>query len=142
GQKSDTSFIKNNKINTGRGGVILADPRTLATEQQGVFAGGDVVTGPQTVIEAIAAGQRAACSIKRYLQGEELLPRMERDDQEVIPVTQIFPTDEELQQKARFESSHIPITDRVSSFKEVAMSYDADIAKKESARCLRCDLEV
>ncbi|MBE9502390.1 MAG: FAD-dependent oxidoreductase, partial [Chloroflexi bacterium] len=74
GQRPDTSLIKNNEIKIGRGGTIVADPRTLVTDRKGVFAGGDARTGPQTAIEAIAAGQRAASSIKRYLQGEELSP--------------------------------------------------------------------
>ncbi|OGO03448.1 MAG: hydrogenase, partial [Chloroflexi bacterium RBG_13_53_26] len=69
GQRPDTSFLGGDGVKTGRGSTIVADGRTLATDRPGVFAGGDAVTGPQTVIEAIAAGQRAASSIKRYLHG-------------------------------------------------------------------------
>ncbi len=48
---------------------IVADPRTLATGRAGIFAGGDVVSGPRTIIEAVAAGRRAAASIHGYLAG-------------------------------------------------------------------------
>ena len=48
---------------------IVADPRTLATGRAGVFAGGDVVSGPKTIIDAVAAGRRAAASIHEYLAG-------------------------------------------------------------------------
>ena len=55
-----------------RGGLDRVDPQTLATSRTGVFAGGDVVTGPNTVVDAIAAGKRAAAMIDRYLEGEKL----------------------------------------------------------------------
>jgi len=53
-------------------GSIAADPRTLATSRKGLFAGGDVVTGPNTVVDAIAAGKKAAVMIDRYLSGDQL----------------------------------------------------------------------
>lgn len=55
-----------------RRGTPEVDVHTLETSAEGVFAGGDVVTGPNTVIEALAAGRRAAVSIDRYLRGEDL----------------------------------------------------------------------
>ena len=48
---------------------IVADPRTLATGRAGIFAGGDVVSGPKTIIDAVAAGRRAAASIHEHLAG-------------------------------------------------------------------------
>lgn len=54
-----------------KGGRLCVDPKTLQTNREGVFGGGDLVTGPYTVVDAIAAGQRAAASIDRYLQGAE-----------------------------------------------------------------------
>lgn len=61
-------------LELGRGSTIRIDPDTLVTNRQGIFAGGDVVTGPATVIEAIAAGSKAARSIDRYLRDESLPP--------------------------------------------------------------------
>ncbi|MBI4679141.1 MAG: FAD binding domain-containing protein [Elusimicrobia bacterium] len=67
GQTADLSHV-GRKVKTARG-LIVADPETGATSQAGVFAGGDAVSGPASVIEAIAAGRRAASAIDRYLGG-------------------------------------------------------------------------
>jgi glutamate synthase (NADPH/NADH) small chain len=56
-------------LQTGRHGVLVADPQTGATTKPGVFAGGDIVTGAATVISAMGAGKRAAAAIDRYLRG-------------------------------------------------------------------------
>ncbi len=53
-------------------GLIKADPDTCATSREGVFAGGDVVSGPWIAIAAVAAGLEAAVSIDRYLNGQDL----------------------------------------------------------------------
>ncbi len=142
GQRPDTPFIKDGEIQTGKGGTIVADYRTLATGRRGVFAGGDAVTGPQTVIEAIAAGQRAASSIRRYLQGQELSPLVERNGYEPIAYSSIPPSDEETKEKARIKTPELPMTDRKTSFREVTLSYSPEEAREEASRCLRCDLEV
>ena len=142
GQRPDTSFIKGGEIQTGRGGTVVADRRTLATGRKGVFAGGDAVTGPKTAIEAIAAGQRAACSIRRYLQGQEFSPLVERNGYEPIAYSSTPPSDEETREKARIKTPELPLTDRKTSFKEVTSSYNPEEAREEASRCLRCDLEV
>ena len=141
GQKPDTSFIKTEGVEV-KNNVIVADRRTLATAHPGVFAGGDVVTGPKTVIEAIAHGQRAASSIKRYLQGKELGPRVERYSYEPIPTSRLLPTDEETKERTRISEAEIPLKERKTSFKEVALAYTAEQAKNEASRCLRCDLDI
>ena len=142
GQRPDTSFIKGNGVKMESGGIVTADRRTLATGRRGVFAGGDAVTGPQTAIEAIAAGQRAASSIKRYLQGKELSPLVERDGYRPIAIPSLPPSEEETQEKARVEISEIPMSDRKTSFKEIVLPYSPEQAREEASRCLRCDLEV
>jgi len=114
----------------------------LATGRKGVFAGGDAVTGPQTVIEAIAAGQRAASSIKRYLQGKTLSPLVERDGYEPIAYSSVPPSDEETKEKARIRASEIAMSQRKTSFKEITLTYSPEAAVEEASRCLRCDLEV
>jgi len=141
GQRPDASFIKDNKIKIGRGGTIVADPRTLATTRSGVFAGGDAVTGPKTVIWAVAAGQRAASSIKRYLQGKPLSPFIERDGYEPIEVPKIPPTEDEVKVRSRVYPSHIDPREQKSSFKEIVFPFTPEEAKAEASRCLRCDLE-
>lgn len=142
GQRPDTSFIKNGNIPTAKSGAVVADRRTLATGREGVFAGGDAVTGPQTVIDAIAAGQRAASSIRRYLRGEELSPLVERNGYEPIAYSSEPPSEEETKEKPRVRTSEIAMTIRKASFKEVTLPYSPDKAREEASRCLRCDLEV
>jgi len=142
GQRPDTSFLKGDGIGTARGGTIVADPRTLATGRKGVFAGGDAVTGAATVIEAIATGQRAACSIKRFLRGEELSPLVERNGYEPIAVPSVMPTEEELKERHRIKIAEIATADKKASFKEVVLPYSVKEAREEASRCLRCDLEV
>jgi heterodisulfide reductase subunit A len=69
GESPDISFIPKELEVTQRN-TIEVNPFTLETSMPGIFAGGDAVLGPATVIEAIAAGIRAAISIDRYLKGE------------------------------------------------------------------------
>jgi NADH-quinone oxidoreductase subunit F len=140
GQRPDTSSMKLGAAKIGKGGTLVADKRTLATEQKGVFVGGDAATGPFTVIEAIASGQRAASSIKRYLNGKDLGPRVERQDPENIEYDHIPPTDEETSERPRLKLSEIPLSERKSSFKECVVNYSAKEAKEECSRCLRCDI--
>src|SRR5207342_3512690 len=64
---------------------IVADPHTLATGRAGIFAGGDVVSGPKTIIDAVASGRRAAASIHEYLSG---VP----DGEQAIFATVRYPT--------------------------------------------------
>jgi NADH-quinone oxidoreductase subunit F len=141
GQRPDTSFLRRDGISSTKRGTIVADPRTLATGRKGVFVGGDVYTGAATVIEAIAAGQRAACSIRRYLQGEELTPLVERNGYEPIDVPSVMPTEEQLEEKHRLKIGKIPAADRITSFREAVLPYSAKEATEEASRCLRCDLE-
>jgi NADH-quinone oxidoreductase subunit F len=123
-----------------KGGAIVVDKRTLTTGRPGVFAGGDVATGPNTVIDAIAAGRRAANVIHRYLQGQGLLVPAEP----CLPTAYVEP--DESQQDAgskvsRVEVSALPAAKRRHSFAEVEATVTAEAAAREARRCLRCDLE-
>ena len=140
GQRPDTESIKLGSVKTARGGVLVADKRTLATDQKGVFAGGDAFTGPWTVIEAIASGQRAASSIKRFLSGKDPGPRVDRQDAETFEYANVPPTDAETAERARVRISEIRPADRKTSLKEVVLDYTAKEAREECSRCLRCDI--
>jgi len=72
GQSVDGSFATGNNLKFTENGLISVNTDTLQTARDGIFAGGDVVTGPQTVIEAIAQGKKAALSIAAYIQGKEV----------------------------------------------------------------------
>jgi NADH-quinone oxidoreductase subunit F len=140
GQRPDAASMKLGSVKTGKGGTIVADKRTLATDQKGVFTGGDSFTGPLTVIEAVASGQRAASSIKRYLTGKDLGPRVDRQEPETFKYGMTAPTEEETKEHARVGIAEIRLADRKSSFKEVVVGYTPKEAKEECTRCLRCDI--
>jgi NADPH-dependent glutamate synthase beta subunit-like oxidoreductase len=140
GQRPDTESLNLGSVKTGRGGILAADQRTLATDHKGVFAGGDAFTGPLTVIDAIASGQRAASSIKRYLSGKDLGPRVDRQDAETFQYSNVPPTDAETAEHARVRMAEIRPADRKTTMKEVAINYTAKEAREECSRCLRCDI--
>ncbi len=70
---------------TGQGDTLQVAPDTLATPRDGVFAGGDVVSGPASVIEAIAAGRDAATSIDKYLGGNGIIDEVLTEIEEPSP---------------------------------------------------------
>lgn len=115
---------------------IVADPRTLATGRAGIFAGGDVVSGPKTIIEAVAAGRRAAASIHEYLAGAT-------DGEAEIFAAVRYPTPPEatlsvdLATRPRVHAP-LPMVD-TGSFKATAPGFDEAEAHREAARCFRCD---
>ncbi|MDD4875782.1 MAG: FAD-dependent oxidoreductase [Dehalococcoidales bacterium] len=126
------------QLSRGRGGVIETD-KTSATSRKGVFAGGDVVSGPATVIEAIAGGRKGAINIDRYLGGNGII------DEELIPAEEYedcVGRKEGMFYQHRCEMTNIPVEERLNNFKEVEMGCDEGAALKESWRCLQCDLRL
>jgi NADPH-dependent glutamate synthase beta subunit-like oxidoreductase len=121
-----------------RNGTITVDADTLATTREGVFAGGDAVSGPASVIEAIAAGRQAAISIDKYLGGEGNID-------EVLAAPEIEPEpanpDEMEAGKYRPEMPARPCEERIRNFAQVVLGYSPEMAIEETKRCLRCDLE-
>jgi len=120
--------------------TVKVDFRTLQTNRPGIFAGGDLITGPNTIVEAIAHGKKAAVMIDRYIKGEKLIqPRVVRLPEIYVPAPEdIDPFDEHI---ARVETPRADVQWRKRGFVEVEMSLTVDEAKRESGRCLRCDLE-
>jgi len=115
-------------------GRVCVDPRTMQTAAEGLWAGGDCVTGPATVIKAIAAGQRAAVAIDRHLGGTGDLP----------PDTGFSfrrPEEEELGPIPRAREPELPAPERIRTFCEVVACLEESQALAEARRCLRCDLE-
>jgi NADH-quinone oxidoreductase subunit F len=105
-----------------------------------VFAGGDLVTGPNTVVDAIAAGKKAAGVIDRYLQGRELREALRVR----LPGTFIEAAavgGEEREEATRAEPATLPVESRKKNFAEVEMTVSVEEAHREARRCLRCDLE-
>jgi len=140
GEEVNSGAITGKGIETGSGGRLRVSTETLAAGREGVFAGGDVVTGPNTVVDALAAGKRAAAMIDKYLSGEPLehtyrpnLPEFYLEPVEVSP--------EEAAQGVRVEPKAVDPGERVKSFREVEMTISEADAVREARRCLRCDLE-
>jgi NADH-quinone oxidoreductase subunit F len=116
----------------------VVNPDTLMTNRAGVFAGGDVITGPNTVVDAIAAGKRAAVMVERYLKGEE----MKKVPMRHLPKIYVEPLPmEEATAEGRAETPRAPVEWRCRGFAEVEMSLSEEEACREARRCLRCDLE-
>ncbi|MBI5442912.1 MAG: FAD-binding protein [Deltaproteobacteria bacterium] len=132
GQAPDRSFAPPGLGITGSG-TVEADPLTGETTLPGVFAGGDVVSGPATVVKAIAAGKRAAVSIDRYLRGEDL-----REGRNLIPERVKTPPRDGIPKAARRESPLLPLPERAGNFREVALGFDEELAYPEAGRCMTC----
>jgi len=136
GQSSDLSFLgSHHKFKLVRGRGFEVDPLTLETNLKGIFAGGDTVTGPDTVIEAMAAGRKAAISIDRYLNGEDM--RVGREG-EGSQESEIEVDTEGVEPKKRTEVATLPLSGRKGNFKEVVLGFSEEEAIKEAKRCLAC----
>lgn len=133
---------QNDGFKTTKAGTLSVDPMTLATHLPGVFAGGDLVSGPSTVVEAMASGYRAALSIDRYLKGKDLYKdrayqALERAD--VPKAEEEEGASEAIKPRAAMPS--MAADRRVCTFEEVNLGFDEETAIREAKRCLRCDLE-
>lgn len=115
---------------------IVADPRTLATGHAGVFAGGDVVSGPKTIIDAVASGRRAAGAIHEYLAG---VP----DGEAAVLAAVRYPTPPPDRLTLDLGVRHrerLPDADYVpGSFIATQGGFDSRSAVAEATRCFRCD---
>jgi NADH-quinone oxidoreductase subunit F len=140
GDAPDIDFISSMGIELTQLGAIRSDQETLCTSRPRVFAGGDVVTGPNTVVRAIAAGKRAAIMIDRYIRGETL----KQPEAIKLPKTYVescMLSEQELSQSRRAEPPLAAIQQRKTSFVEVELTLSEEDARREAKRCLRCDLE-
>jgi pyruvate/2-oxoglutarate dehydrogenase complex dihydrolipoamide dehydrogenase (E3) component len=130
GQSSDLSDFPK-EICLTQEGTIMADPITLETTRPGVFAGGDAVSGPCSVVEAIAEGKKAALSIDRYLKRENLREGQERQITEVPKppsggVTNIVWQSPPL----------LSVNQRSHNFNEIKIGFSEDTALDESQSCM------
>jgi NADH-quinone oxidoreductase subunit F len=140
GQSVDLGpVVKGEEIAVSLRRTLEVNPETLQTTLEDVFAGGDCVTGPASIIEAIAAGKKAARSIHRYLRGEPLekkvhhaVRRMRVEEAEV--------TEEEKETLKRPDMPLSSLTKRKTTFERAELGLTEGMAKKEAKRCLRCDL--
>ena len=140
GERPDSDCFASMRLQLDKSGRLRTDAKTLCANRKGVFAGGDLVTGPNTVVDAIAAGKNAAEMIDRYLRGEELAESPGVNLPEVF-IEPAVVGDEELEDVARVEPATLDAKARRKSFSEVELPLSVEQASREARRCLRCDLE-
>jgi len=139
GQFPVTGFLKDNGVALSRWNTIeVVDEKTGATNLEGVFAGGDAVSGASIAVEAIGAGRRAARSINLYLRGEEVSVPDEaiREDSDLLDPEELAGVPE----SERVTMPELTVDDRRLSFKEVELGLTEEMARGEAERCLRCGL--
>jgi len=136
GQRPDLSALQEVLgVEFTKWGTIQVDPITYATAREGVFAGGDVQTGPWVAIGAIAAGREAAESIVRYFDGRDMKEGREPINNDT-PVYRPIPKDEPT--KPRAKMPEVPPEERKNDFREVELGLDEDRGREEASRCLNC----
>ncbi|MBN2373769.1 FAD-dependent oxidoreductase [bacterium] len=133
GQTADLSFLKGTEKPVTDMGKIICNPDTLATPCEGIFACGEVVTGPGMAVEAMANGRRAALSIHQYMKGEALQ----------IDEPKPFGSLDECVISAIKRQSRQPMPllkpeERVRCFDYIELGYTKEIAAQEARRCLSC----
>jgi formate dehydrogenase major subunit len=139
----DQDALKKMGIELTRGGTIAVDEKTKQTNLKGVFASGDCVLGPATVIEAIAQGRHTASAIDRYLRNGLKTPtEMEPYNHSKGDLTTIQKAPFELYEKIpRSEMPALSKAKRLKGFEEVELGLTEEMAKKEAVRCLSCGCE-
>ena len=140
GQTTDLSFVDpQGPLKLDRS-LIMVEPETQETSMPGVFAGGDVTRLPGTIIEAIAAGRRAASSIDRFLGGDGNIEGTLYES----PAAEAYTgkRDKGFADLSRVEMPKIPVSETHHGFTEVELGLDAEQATQEAKRCLQCDLEL
>ncbi|MFI5142622.1 MAG: FAD-dependent oxidoreductase [Thermoanaerobaculales bacterium] len=126
-------------LNLTRWQTIQVNERTFETSVEGVFSGGDVVTGAATAVEAVAAGRKAAHAIDRYIATGKAEP----EPMEFVSRKDLFAKVTVADLKSSQPMPHrpmplIPPVERKGSFTEVELGYTIDDVAGESARCLEC----
>ncbi|MBN1287693.1 MAG: FAD-dependent oxidoreductase [Anaerolineae bacterium] len=146
GQRPDTGWLAG-QVETARGRYPIVNAATLDTSMPGVFAGGDVVTGTAFVVDAIAAGRKAAQSIMVYLeQGVEALATLQVEQETLekgVALLEIAEVQRRMNANSamrlpRAEPPKRPAAERVKDFGEMYGGFSREQALAEAARCLAC----
>jgi formate dehydrogenase major subunit len=144
GQEADLhGVVEDTKIKVTKWKTISAKQWTFDTDRPGVFAGGDVVTGPADAIDAIAAGRMAARAIDKYIKTgivEPFIDRFESRRDNFHKITKIDLPNIELSE--RHHPNELAPMERILGFNEVEMAYDRETAIAESLRCAECGCDV
>jgi ferredoxin len=140
GQQVDKRWLDGVEgLDWSRRDTIMVNSATMATRLSGIFAAGDAVTGPATVIEAIGGGKRAASGIHRYLSG---IPQPKMPP---VPVRRqrVAWTEVPAKTKMILKRPEMPLLKmdrRRTTFQQVELGYSENMVREEARRCLRCDI--
>jgi len=135
GQTLDLQKICNSvQLESRNQTFIHVNPVTGQTSEKWIFSGGDAVTGPSSVVEAVAAGERAAVGIDGYLTGQNHAFWREAHE-----VDTAFDPDAEPSDAPREKLNLIPVERRRNNFAEVEQPWCEAMAVRQAQRCLRCD---
>ena len=132
-------LLKGSKAQPGRGGRLSCDAVTWQTDEKDIFAGGDAVTGPKFVIDAIAEGKEAAISLHRYVQPHTSLT-IGRNPNHYIELNK----DDILVENYDNTPRQVPgvIAEHEGTFRHHKMIFTEEQVKAETARCLSCGASV
>lgn len=131
-----TSFAEKDEVETPWG-ALEVDSTTLQTSIPGVFAGGDAVSGPSSVVEAVGAGVRAAEYIGRFLRGASLGESMDRE-LPVVRKADVLERQKKYRKLPPLDMKEPPPEERVHDFREVVLPLTEDEARYSAGRCLDC----
>lgn len=136
GQAADLALLDKDCQITTKRGLISTDPLTLATNRPGLFACGDIVSGPASVVEAVAGGHEAAESVQRYLEGKALADgRYQEKEPKLDPPPNMIPLP-----ACRQPQKFVPAEKRLQDFQEVCLGFTVEEAIAEAKRCLNCGI--
>lgn len=137
GQSSDVTCAEGCGVTFNRNTTVKVD-RKLATSRPGVFAAGDVVLGPATVVEAVAQGNQVAKMVDEYLQQEGVVDKsgwLEYDN---------LPNIYDMDAYASAVRAEMPVQApeiRKHNWQEVELGFETRVCQEECRRCLRCDID-
>jgi NADPH-dependent glutamate synthase beta subunit-like oxidoreductase/NAD-dependent dihydropyrimidine dehydrogenase PreA subunit len=137
GQRPSTALLRIKDIKANEDLTINVDPLTLQTSIPDILAGGDCVTGPNTVVDAMAAGIKAAESLDRYLSGRDLKEgrSLEGPKPVEVDIEQRY-----VSPQKRAKMPTLPHMDRMGSYEETKRGLSAEVVRLEAGRCLSCAL--
>jgi heterodisulfide reductase subunit A-like polyferredoxin len=139
GQQPEVEWLSNDPgLEISRRNTLVVNRHTMQTNTAQVFAAGDAVSGPATVIEAVAAAHRAAEAIHRYIQGEDLEQYAAEVASRPEPGQNWLPIPEGLEATQRFRMPRRDPAERLRTFSEVELGFSEAEAHEEALRCLNC----
>jgi len=139
GQAPDSALLSSLGFQMLETGAIKVNASTMETDISGVFACGDIVNGPTSIVEASASGRKAAQAIDRYLGGNGNI------DEQLVAFEKASPwlgREEDFAFRCRVKMPSLPVERRRGNFAEVELGFDEKMALEEAKRCLRCDLRL